>query len=179
LTGGPADPPDPGDAAKRFALPAFTEEREAAALLFVRKQVPELLPILEKLKTGDARKYQQEICELFQTSEWLSDLRLEDEKRHALEMEVWITETRTLLLVAKLSALKEEERSRHEGELEEYARKLVDLDMQILRLRVEELERELHDAREELSRTEEKREALGKERYDKLIMQARRRGMMK
>jgi hypothetical protein len=31
-------------------LPRFTEEREAAALFFVKKHVPELLPLLEELK---------------------------------------------------------------------------------------------------------------------------------
>ena len=60
---------------KKETLPAFSEEREAAALHFVNKHVPELKPILEKLKAADAGKYRTEIREIFQVTEWLSDLQ--------------------------------------------------------------------------------------------------------
>ncbi|HEY1861909.1 MAG TPA: hypothetical protein VGG61_16225, partial [Gemmataceae bacterium] len=37
------------------ALPRFTEEREAAALCFVKKQLPDLVPLLEQLKKNNAK----------------------------------------------------------------------------------------------------------------------------
>src|SRR5262249_36313916 len=40
-------------------LPRFTEEREAAALFFVKKQLPELLPLLEELKKTNAPHYER------------------------------------------------------------------------------------------------------------------------
>src|SRR6516164_74906 len=39
-------------------LPRFTEEREAAALCFVKKHLPELAPLLEQLKKNNNVQYQ-------------------------------------------------------------------------------------------------------------------------
>ena len=51
--------------------------------------------------------------------------------------------------------------------------------MQITKLRVDALEKELVEARDELVKGEERREAVTKERYDRLMQNAKRRGMMK
>jgi hypothetical protein len=160
-------------------LPAFSEEREIAALHFARKHVPDLVPILEKLKTSDRKKYETEVCELFQTCEWLTDLKADDEKRYAIELDIWKTETKSHLLVARLAGLREEERENLKEELQECAKKLVDLEMQIMRYRVETLEKELGIARDELGKAEEQRENLVKDRYQKLLDEAKRRGSMK
>jgi hypothetical protein len=156
--------------------PAFSEEREAAALHFIRKHAPDLIPIVEKLRASDNPRYRDEIREVFQICEWLTELReQEGEKRYALELDVWKTETKALILVAKMASTKEEEQAAIKELLQEHARKLVDLDMQILRLRVDQLEKELTDAREELNRSEEKREHLNREKYDQLLEKARTR----
>ena len=42
-------------AARAEPLPRFTEEREAAALHFVRKHCPDLIPLLDDLKKNCAR----------------------------------------------------------------------------------------------------------------------------
>jgi hypothetical protein len=164
---------------RRDTPPAFSEEREAAALHFVKKHAAELLPVLEKLKTSDPKKYQAEVCELFQTCEWLTDMRHEDEKRYNLELDVWRTETRSLLLVARLAGLKEDERDKHKAEVEECARKLIDLEMLIMKHRIETLEKELGEARDEFTKAEEQKENLVKDRFSKLVEEAKRRGMMK
>lgn len=161
------------------SLPVFSEEREAAALHFVKKHAADLLPILEKLKASDAKKYQNEIRELFQVSELLADLRDQDEKRYALELDVWKTETLALITVAKMANVGEEELAKLKEQLLEHTKRLVDLDMQIMKQRVDDLEKELGEARDELAKGEERREAVTKERYDRLIEQAKRRGMMK
>ena len=134
--------------ARGHTLPSYSEERELAALHFAKRHAPELVPILEKLKAADHKKYETEVCELFQTCEWLTDLRGEDEKRFAIELDIWKTETRSYILVAHLAGLKDDEREKHKEELQNCAKKLVDLEMQIMRHRVEALDRELGEARE-------------------------------
>jgi hypothetical protein len=172
------EPPANGTAVNGNSLPRFTEEREAAAVQFARKHVPELQPLLDKLKSADVKKYREEICEIFQTAEFLGELRDQDPKRHDLELDIWKTQTRSLILVAKVGQAADEEKPKLLEELQDAAKKLVDLDMQVLRLRVGELEKELTDAREQLAKGEEKREALNKERYQKLFEQAKSRKMM-
>jgi predicted nucleic acid-binding Zn-ribbon protein len=160
-------------------LPSFSEEREVAALHFARKHVPDLVPVLEKLKSSDHKKYETEICELFQTCEWLTDMRAEDDKRYAIELDIWKTETKSLILVARMAGLKEEEREKHKDELQDYARKLVDMEMQIMRHRVETLEKELGEARDDVTKAEEQRDNLVKERFNRLLDDAKRLGTKK
>ncbi|MCS7167228.1 MAG: hypothetical protein RMI91_12945 [Gemmatales bacterium] len=160
-------------------LPVFTEEREAAALTFVRRHYPDLLPLLERVRRSDVKRYQQEISEIFQLSEALTELRLHDERRYQLELEKWKTESKALVLVARLSTAQVAEKADLQAELRESARRLVELDLELLRLRIEELERELAEAREEMARAEERRDARIQERYQFLFDLARRRGMMR
>jgi hypothetical protein len=160
-----------------YALPAFSEEREAAALHFARRHATDLVPILEKLKAADQKKYEMEVCELFQICEWLTDLRRDDEKRYTLELDIWKTETKSYLLVARVAGLPDEDREKHKEELQQYARQLVDLEMQIMRHRVDALEKELGESRDSLAKAEEHREHLVKERYNKLFEEAKKRGM--
>ncbi|GBD35052.1 hypothetical protein HRbin36_00156 [bacterium HR36] len=161
------------------SLPVFTEEREAAALTFVRRHYPDLMPLLERVRRSDLKRYQQEICEIFQLSEALTDLRLHDERRYQLELERWKTESRALVLVARLSASPAADKPGLQSDLREAAKRLVELDMDLLRLRIEELERELAEARDEMSRAEEKRDLRVQERYHFLFDLAKRRGMMR
>ncbi len=160
-------------------LPVFTEEREAAALTFVRRHYPDLLPLLERVRRADWKRYQQEICEIFQFSEALTELRIRDERRYQLELERWKTESRALVLVARLSTSNSAEKPALQSDLRDAAKRLVELDMELLRLRIEELERELAEARDEMGRAEEKRDLRIQERYQFLFDLARRRGMMK
>ena len=67
-----------------LALPRFTEEREAAALLFVKKHLPDLSPLLGELKKTNPTRYHQEISEIFQVSEMLADL-LDEPRRYDLD----------------------------------------------------------------------------------------------
>lgn len=163
------------EAPRAGALPHFTEEREAAALQFARKHAPDLLPILDKLKDADATKYREEVCEIFQVTEFLNEIRAADTKRYDLELDIWKTETKALMAAVKLANAGEEEQAKLKEELQEHAKKLIDLDRQVLKHRVEELEKELGQARDELSRAEEKRDDLSKDRFQKLLEQAKKR----
>ena len=80
--------------------------------------------------------------------------------------------------MAKLSNPAAEDRATSQAELEDCARRLVDLDMQIFKLHIEDLEEQLRGAREDLGKAEEKRHILSRERYQKLFEQAKQRKMM-
>jgi hypothetical protein len=166
----PAAPPGTRDA----ALPRFTGEREAAALFFVKKHAPELVPLLEQLKKDNTAQYQQEIREIFQVTEMLADLQ-DDPRRHDLELKIWKAENRAFALVARLSMPGKEERAQLEAALLALARELVDLDVQVLEWKAEQLDRELGQARDELARAREQTEKQTQERYQGLLDQARKR----
>ena len=83
-------------------LPIFTEEREAAALTFIRKNRPELVDVLGELKVHNAAEYEHAVCDLFRTSEMLASVKQEDPMRYELALANWRAETRTHLLAARL-----------------------------------------------------------------------------
>jgi hypothetical protein len=160
-------------AAPKLSLPRFTEEREAASLFFVKKHLPELLPLLGELKKNNLTRYHQEISEVFQVTEMLADLQ-DEPKRHDLELKIWKAENRAHLLVARLRAPPEEERKKLQEQLRDLARELVDLDIRMMEAQAEELDRELGEVRNELARTREQVEQKVKDRYESLLDKSRK-----
>lgn len=154
-------------------LPRFTEEREAAARFFVKKNLPELLPFLDELKKNNATDYQREIREIFQVTEMLADL-IDEPERHRLELEIWKTENKAHTLVAKLATPNEEDRKKLETQLQELARDLVDLDIKVLKLKADQLDKELGEVNDELAKMKENREKEAKERFDALVSKAKK-----
>jgi hypothetical protein len=150
----------------------FTEEREAAALHFVKKHVPELVPLLEQLKRNNQAQYQREICAIFQVTEWLADLR-DDDRRHNLELKIWIAENKANALITQLSTPLEEDRKRVEEGLQNLAKELVELEIQVLELKAEQLEKELSEVKDELGKTRETSDKKIKERYESLLDKAK------
>ena len=155
-------------------LPRFTEEREAAALFFVRKQCPELVPLLEELKKGNRPAYEQQIRETFQVTELLADLQ-EDSKRYELELKIWKAENKAMVLVAKLATPKDEDRKTIEEQLKVLAKELVDLEVLALEHRVEILERESTNAKEELAKARESTERTAREKFEGFLEKAKKR----
>jgi hypothetical protein len=155
-------------------LPRFTEEREAAALCFLRKNASDLLTLLERLKKDNPPRYQREIRAVFQVAEMLADL--EDEpRRHNLELEIWKIESKAHALAARLPGQVETERRKTEAELQRIARQLVELDTRVLELKAEQAEKELVEIRDELAKARDQVPARAKARYDDLIEQGHRR----
>lgn len=154
--------------------PRFTEEREAAALFFIRKHVPEVMPLLEKLKKDNSAQYQREIREVFKVTEMLADLQ-DDPRRHDLELKIWKTESKAHAWVAKLSTPNEEERKKIESGLREMARELVDLDIQVLELKADQLDRELGEIKDELAKARDQSDKNIRARYEGLLDQAKKR----
>jgi hypothetical protein len=155
-------------------LPRFTEEREAAALFFVKKNAPDIAPLLEQLKKNNEAQYQREIREIFQVTEYLAELQ-DDPRRHDLELKIWKTENHVYLLVAKLSALNDDERKKTEASIHDLARELVDLDIQVLELKSDQLSKELTDVKDELAKARDQIDKQTQTRYEALLEQAKKR----
>jgi hypothetical protein len=160
--------------AKRDELPRFTEEREAAALHFVRKNAPELMPLLDQLRKSNVAQYEREVREIFQVTEWLADLK-DDQRRHDLELKIWIGENKANAVIARLSTPSEEERKKYQQQLQDLAKELVELDAQVLELKAEQLDKELGAIRSDLSLIRDNPEKKVKERYEALLEQVRNR----
>jgi hypothetical protein len=154
--------------------PRFTEEREAAALFFVRKHVPDLPPLLEQLKSSNVSQYRHEIREIFQVTEWLADLQ-DDPRRYDLELKIWIAENKANILVAKMSTSTDDERKKIRAQLHELARELVDLDIQVLDLKAEQLKQELSQVEDELLKTRDQSDKKAVQRYEGFLDKADRR----
>jgi len=155
-------------------LPRFTEEREAAALHFVKKHCPEQTPLLEELKKSNRAAYELQIRETFQITELLADLQ-EDPKRYELELKIWKAENKAIVLVAKLATPKDDDRKAIEDQLKALAKELVDLELQSLEHRVEVLNTELGVARDELTKARDSVDRTTKEKYEGFIEKARRK----
>lgn len=155
-------------------LPRFTEEREAAALHFVRKHCPELVPMLDELKKSNRNAYEQQVRETFQVTELLADLQ-DDPKRHELELKIWKAENKALVLVAKLATPKEDARKAVEQELQTIAKELVELEVQSLEHRTVVLEQELSSTKDELGKARDNFDRNVKERYEGLVEKARKK----
>jgi hypothetical protein len=159
---------EPGPVRTEDALPRFTEEREAAARYFVKKHLPELLPLLDQLKKDDRARYRREVRAIFQATELLADLR-EDSQRHDLELKVWVAENRVQVFAARLATPNADERKKAQAALRELGRQLVHLDLEILELKAERLERELNEVKEQAARIRDNREKYTQERCDALL----------
>ncbi len=161
-------------AASAEPLPKFTEEREAAALHFVRKHCPDLVPLLDDLKKTNRAAYELQIRETFQVTELLADLQ-DDPKRHELELKIWKAENKALVLVAKLATPKEEDRKAVEEQLLALAKELVELDVQSLEHRVEVLRTELNAAKDDLAKFRDNFDRTVKDRFESLLEKARKK----
>jgi hypothetical protein len=155
-------------------LPKFTEEREAAALHFVRKHCPDLLPLLEDLKKANRPAYELQVRETFQVTELLADLQ-DDPKRYELELKIWKAENKALVLVAKLATPKEDDRKVVEEQLHALAKELVELDLQSMEHRVEVLRTELAAAKDELAKFRDSIDRTTKDRFEALLEKAKKK----
>ena len=156
------------------SLPRFTEEREAAALHFVRKHCPELVPLLDELKKNNRVTYEQQIRETFQVTELFADLQ-DDAKRYDLELKIWKAENKAMVLVARLATPKDEARKAIEDQLRGLAKELVDLEVQSLEHRVEVLDRELTGAKEELAKARDSIDRTIKEKFESFLEKAKKK----
>lgn len=161
-------------AASAEPLPRFTEEREAAARHFVKKHCPELVPLLDDLKAANRAAYELQVRETFQVTELLADLQ-DDPKRYDLELKIWKAENKAFVLVAKLAALKDEDRKAAEEQLLALAKELVELDVRSLEHRAAALQAELGATKDELTKLRDNFDRTVKDRHEALLERARKK----
>jgi hypothetical protein len=154
-------------------LPRFTEEREAAALYFVRKHCPDLAPLLDELRKKGNPQYEQQVREIFRVTEMLAEI--EDERRQQVELKIWKTENRALVLVAKLAVAREDDKKPLQSSLQDAARELVELDVQSLEIQTDQLEKELGETKDELARLKDNFDKSVRDRFDSLLDKAKKR----
>jgi hypothetical protein len=107
-------------------LPAFTPQRETAALEFVAQHHAELSEVLTRLKKLSRDQYEQAIHQLSQEAEKLATVRANDEKLHELMLEAWKVKSRIEVLGARLACAKEKDPAL-EAELKKLLYRQVDL----------------------------------------------------
>ncbi|MBL8797426.1 MAG: hypothetical protein JNM56_26220, partial [Planctomycetia bacterium] len=155
--------------------PRFTEERAAALQFFVRKHLPELVPVLDELKKGNPKRYEQEVGTLFQATEFLAALR-DDPRRHDLELKIWQTEQRANLVLAKIALASAADRKALDAQLQDVTKTLVELDAQVLKLRVEQLTKELDEVNAQVAQNQQNAEQLAQERFQALLARVKKSG---
>lgn len=87
--------------AEKPNLPPFSEEREAAALAFVREHHAEVAELLERLKANRPAQYRKAIRELSQASQRLAQWKDRDPARYELELRLWKLQSKARLLSAR------------------------------------------------------------------------------
>lgn len=170
---GEADPRPSPSASKGPKVPAFTPEREAAALTFVRRHHPELAVLLDRLRPMNPEQYEQAIGELFQVSESLAALKARDERRHDLALAAWVAKSRVQVLTARLSSASGPD-SGLEDELRAALADQFEVEFEQRRLDVEQAEARLRRAREILGRLEGQRDKTVESRFQGLLKRSQR-----
>jgi hypothetical protein len=83
------------------SAPAVTPEREAAVRKFVEQHHPELVGLLESLKSKNSTEYERAVRDLFRVSERLAQFYGRDNQRYELELKLWQSQSRLDLLAAR------------------------------------------------------------------------------
>ena len=148
--------------------PVFTEEREAAALTFVRKNRPELLAMLEGIKLRKPAEYQRAVGDLFRTSEMLTSVRQEDPGRYELALKGWQAEMHAGMLFARLVG-QPGETKKVEAELRQAVEKVVELQIEQTGYQVRRMEVELERLRKQHQEQESRRAELVRERMAAML----------
>ena len=149
-------------------LPMFTEEREAAALTFARKNRPELLKMLEELKARNPAEYQRAVRDLFRTSEMLASINQEDPARYELALKGWQAETHTHLLAARL-VHRQGDGDQVKGELKQAIAKLVDLQLEQVAEQVRRMEAGLEQTRRHHQELKSRRGEIVRQRMEAML----------
>ena len=165
-TGSPAKP---AKSLKRIS--GFTEEREAAAMTFVRMNHPELATLLDQLKLNDIAEYQRAIRELFHSSEKLADLQERNSKRYPMELEAWKLNSRIRLLVARLTMSPD---PKIEDELRQALLQQIGLRKAALNDERERLETRVTELKEQLQKLDKQQTMSVEQRMARLLSDASR-----
>jgi hypothetical protein len=157
--------------------PVFTEEREAAALTFVRKNRPELLAMLAGIKLRKPAEYQRAVGDLFRTSEMLTSVRQEDPGRYELALKGWQAEMHAGTLFARLVG-QPDETKKVEAELRQAVEKVVELQIEQSAYQVRRMDGELERLRKQHQELQSRRAELVRERMAAMLQAVQKQRAM-
>jgi hypothetical protein len=140
-------------------------EREQAAMALVREHHPDLVELLQRLKTTKEKDYRQAVRELYRDSQRLENFRQHDADRYALELRAWQLASRIRLLTAKLSL---EDRPELEEELKTALAEQADVRLAIKKLERDRVALRLSKLDEEIATLTARREEELERGFDRL-----------
>lgn len=141
-------------------------EREQAALDFAAQHHPELVALIEPLKTANPKEYQRAIKELHRTSERLLGIKLRDSVRYELELDAWKLQSQIRLLAARLTMGPDSEL---ETQLRDTLKKKAENQLKLYQNERETLQSRLSQLEKQIDRVSNSREQLVQQEYDRLL----------
>ena len=153
----PSAKPTPAKSSRpAAAMPAFTPEREAAAMKFVREHHAEVADLLDNLRKSRPEQYRRAARELFRASERVSQWKGRDAARYELELKAWKVNSRIQLLLARSAMSADVDM---ESELKSLIAERIDTRLAIRRHDREQLAKRLADADADIARLSADRDA--------------------
>ena len=155
-------------AAKKMPV-GITPEREAAVKTFVERNHPELVELLELLKSSQPAEYERAIRELHRVTEKLALVQERDSLQYALELRAWQVHSRIQLLTAKLKMPDSAESDEVRRELKEAIGEQVDARADLLSHERDRVADRLRKIEKELSRLESDRQEVVDRQFQMLM----------
>jgi hypothetical protein len=151
-----SDKKSPKSSRPNVALPAFTPEREAAAMKFVREHHAEVADLLDNLQKSRPEQYRRAARELFRASERVSQWKDRDAVRYELELKAWKINSRIRLLLARSTMSPATDL---EAELRSLVAERIDTRLAIRRHERDQIARRLAEADADIARLSTDRDA--------------------
>ncbi len=132
------------------------DESEAAALLLVRDELPQLSRVLDRLRSDSPSHYEKAIRDISRSAKRLESMRLRDEKLYSLELDLLKSRTSISLLVARLK-VRDNESDRDSlrrtiGQLHSAELSRAKYEVESIEKRLQRTEEQLSDAQTRLSK---------------------------
>lgn len=133
---------------------------QSAAQQLVQQHLPELKPVLQRLRSSDPRQYQRAVNDLARSARKLETAKNRDERLYEIEVEALQARNAVNLLTAKLK-VRDNQADRKSlrkavERLQQSAIARVQYDVDTLQARMQGLQRQLQNAKQRLqSRTDE------------------------
>lgn len=144
----------------------ITVEREQAALDFAALHHPELVTLIESLKTANPKEYQRAIRELSRTSDRLLGIKLKDSVRYELELEAWKLQSQIRLLAARLTMGPDSEL---EAQLRDALKEKAENQLKLYKNERETLQSRLMQLDKQIDRVSKSRDQLVQQEFDRLL----------
>lgn len=141
-------------------------EREQAALDFAAKHHPELVTLIEPLKTANPKEYQRAIKELCRTSDRLLGIKLRDPVRYELELDAWKFLSQIRLLTARLTMGPDPDL---EVQLRDTLKKKAENQLKLYQNERETLQSRLTQVEKQIDRASKSQDQMVQQEYERLL----------